>query len=215
MLSFPAQPWQSAKKVATLENSRRSFAATISSITPRLYLSGYMPASNAEQLTEQGITHVVSVLNLVPDIPPCIPDGHQLHIRVEDRGDEDIAAHFELAIKFIRSSLEENETNKVLVHCVMGVSRSATIVCAYLIATTGMNAIDSIEFVQTRRRIVCPNLGFRCQLELHAAKYGKAEVVAPVNWSKRVSSRLAGQFQSLKTSMARPSLEEVKGRTRS
>ena len=47
----------------------------------------------------------------------------------------------------------------------MGISRSATVVCAYLVATTSMNATEAIEYVQERRSVACPNLGFRHQLE--------------------------------------------------
>lgn len=49
----------------------------------------------------------------------------------------------------------------------MGVSRSATVVCAYLVATMSMTAPESISFVQSKRGIVCPNLGFRHQLEAY------------------------------------------------
>lgn len=49
----------------------------------------------------------------------------------------------------------------------MGVSRSATVVCAYLIATMSMTAPESISFVQSKRGIVCPNIGFRHQLEAY------------------------------------------------
>lgn len=50
-------------------------------------------------------------------------------------------------------------------HCFMGVSRSAIVVCAYLVATTTKDAIESIQFVQSQRGIVNPNLGFRRQLD--------------------------------------------------
>ena len=49
----------------------------------------------------------------------------------------------------------------------MGISRSATVVCAYLVATTPLSAPDAIEFVRGRRGVVCPNLGFRQQLETY------------------------------------------------
>ena len=53
----------------------------------------------------------------------------------------------------------------------MGVSRSATVVCAYLIAANGMSASEAIAFVTQRRAIVSPNIGFRAQLEIYAEKY--------------------------------------------
>ena len=53
----------------------------------------------------------------------------------------------------------------------LGISRSATVVCAYLIATTNLSAVESIAHVQSLRGIVCPNLGFRQQLGEYAARY--------------------------------------------
>jgi protein-tyrosine phosphatase len=52
----------------------------------------------------------------------------------------------------------------------MGISRSATVVCAYLIAETGMTGPASIEFVRSKRPIVSPNVGFRQQLDEYAVK---------------------------------------------
>ena len=50
----------------------------------------------------------------------------------------------------------------------MGISRSATVVCAYLVATAKMTPDEALVAVKTKRGIVCPNLGFRRQLEEYA-----------------------------------------------
>lgn len=52
----------------------------------------------------------------------------------------------------------------------MGISRSATVVCAYLIAQEGMTGPTAIEFVRERRPIICPNIGFQRQLDEYAVK---------------------------------------------
>jgi atypical dual specificity phosphatase len=52
----------------------------------------------------------------------------------------------------------------------MGISRSAAVVCAYLIVTTKMTADEALNAVKEKRAIVCPNLGFRRQLEEYAAQ---------------------------------------------
>jgi protein-tyrosine phosphatase len=57
------------------------------------------------------------------------------------------------------------------VHCFQGISRSATVVCAYLIATKRMLGVESIEFVQAKRGIVCPNNGFRQQLVTYSHRF--------------------------------------------
>lgn len=53
----------------------------------------------------------------------------------------------------------------------MGISRSATVVSAYLIATKKIRGANAIAFVQKKRPIVCPNLGFRQQLDVYASKH--------------------------------------------
>ena len=53
----------------------------------------------------------------------------------------------------------------------LGISRSATVVCAYLIATTNLSANESIAHVQSLRDVVNPNFGFRQQLEEYATRY--------------------------------------------
>lgn len=44
-------------------------------------------------------------------------------------------------------------------------SRSAAVVCAYILATTNLSPSETIDFVVSRRCIVAPNTGFRKQLE--------------------------------------------------
>lgn len=62
----------------------------------------------------------------------------------------------EVAILFI-------SPDKLLVHCVMGRSRSATLFLAYLMIYKNMTVVDAIDHVKRRRRII-PNWGFLKQL---------------------------------------------------
>lgn len=54
-------------------------------------------------------------------------------------------------------------SDKLLVHCVMGRSRSATLFLAYLMIEEKMTLVDAIEQVKQRRQII-PNWGFLKQL---------------------------------------------------
>ncbi|XP_057213372.1 dual specificity protein phosphatase 26-like isoform X2 [Triplophysa rosa] len=61
---------------------------------------------------------------------------------------------------------------KILVHCHVGVSRSATIVLAYLMLKHNMTLVDSINTVKEGRGVI-PNRGFLRQLiDLHIKLYG-------------------------------------------
>ncbi|KAH7913850.1 protein-tyrosine phosphatase-like protein [Hygrophoropsis aurantiaca] len=175
MISFPASSWQGAlvektKTQKTGKSPRRAAdptygrAATL--ILPRLYLADLFTASNEAQLAQLGITHVVSVMEFAPSFPPTV---NTLHIPVADLPETDILRHLENTTTFISDALGSSEDSKVLVHCFQGISRSATVVCAYLLATTPMSPAQSLAFVKAKRGIVEPNVGFKRQL----AVYGK------------------------------------------
>lgn len=53
---------------------------------------------------------------------------------------------------------------KVYVHCVQGVSRSATICLAYLIYNQRMNYQEGFNYLKEKRPIVNPNMTFIAQL---------------------------------------------------
>ena len=60
----------------------------------------------------------------------------------------------------------------------MGVSRSATVVCAYLIAAMEMTPDEALAAVKKKREIVNPNIGFMFQLDdyamgLHGGEVGR------------------------------------------
>lgn len=58
----------------------------------------------------------------------------------------------------------KSQNGKVLVHCQAGVSRSATICIAYLMATRRLRMEEAYKYVKSRRRIVSPNFNFMGQL---------------------------------------------------
>lgn len=58
----------------------------------------------------------------------------------------------------------KSQNGKVLVHCQAGISRSATICIAYLMATRRLRMEEAYKYVKSRRRIVSPNFSFMGQL---------------------------------------------------
>jgi len=173
MTSFPALSWQSSL-VADIKpksnNSDPRFGRVASLILPRLYLSDFFTARDKGEMTRLGITHMVSVMERTPTTMSHVP---KYHVPIADTWDADILTHLGGTTEFIGQALAENENNKVLVHCFQGISRSATVVCAYVIAqaANGMTAAEAIDFVRAKRGIVCPNVGFRTQLATYSEQF--------------------------------------------
>lgn len=92
-------------------------------------------------------------------------------IPVDDSQYSDLLIELPKACQFIEEAISEG--GKVLVHCVMGISRSATTVCAYLMKTEGLKPNEALGRLMDARAEVCPNAGFvnqlvifeRCQYE--------------------------------------------------
>ena len=82
-------------------------------------------------------------------------------LRLNDVWTEDIARYFEESAQFIDDAINGN--GKVLVHCLAGVSRSATIVIAYIMSRHKKPADEALKLVCAKRRIR-PNEGFLKQL---------------------------------------------------
>ena len=77
---------------------------------------------------------------------------------------------FYRAIDFIQNA-QKNKQN-VLIHCIQGVSRSISIVIAYIIFKLGYDYKKAELFVKQKRGIACPNNGFMVELiQFHKRLY--------------------------------------------
>ena len=111
-------------------------------------------------LAANGITHIVSVSpQPAPTFPPAM---FCLHLPVYDSFAALIAAHFDEACEFIGAALDSD--GRVLVHCWKGVSRSATIVLAYVMRSQRLQYEAALITVRDRRPCIEPNPGFQTQL---------------------------------------------------
>ncbi|KAH8106442.1 hypothetical protein DFH11DRAFT_1238621 [Phellopilus nigrolimitatus] len=81
-----------------------------------------------------------------------------------------------------RSYVASIRKPKVLVHCVMGISRSTTVVCAYLMATRHLSFPAALMLIRRRRPQVHPNYGFRRQLTIFAVCDYFTDFPAPVSY---------------------------------
>jgi hypothetical protein len=130
-------------------------------ILPRIFVGNIHDAQNLERLNQNGITHII---NATPDLPLFWENQYQyLRIGVLDLPSESIRKHFDKAFQFIDEKLQ-NKTNKILVHCSAGISRSPTLVLAYMIKKYQMKFDEAFNKMRQLRQIVDPNVSFILQL---------------------------------------------------
>lgn len=139
---------------------------------PGLFIGSYYDLLQSDSLKQHNITHVLSVQNAgMVRLATLGREFNHLWIDADDFEDELLCLKFEEIVDFIKGGMENG---RVFVHCVAGVSRSATSLSAYLIHEHGMSDKEAIATIKHVRSQVNPNSGFREQLEvfyLNDAKY--------------------------------------------
>jgi protein-tyrosine phosphatase len=98
-------------------------------------------------------------------------------LEIEDSPFQDIQPSILSSLEFILDSQKEKEKN-ILIHCAAGISRSPTIVLAYLMKYHEMNLNDALRFVQEKRPIIHPNPGFQKQLQEYANELNLSGLIA-------------------------------------
>ncbi|XP_029650888.1 serine-rich adhesin for platelets isoform X2 [Octopus sinensis] len=130
-------------------------------IFPFLYLGSEWNASNYEELEENGVT---SILNISREIDNFFPEKFEyMNVREFDNEFTDLMKHWKRTHEFIRKTKEDN--GKVLVHCKMGISRSASTVIAYKMKEDCCTFKEAFDFVKEKRGVIKPNKAFIAQLK--------------------------------------------------
>jgi hypothetical protein len=81
---------------------------------------------------------------------------------LDDTDDAPLLEYVSDATKFINDHRMQGEN--VLVHCMMGKSRSAAVAMAYLIQNRQLQVQEAFDFLKSKRSVVQPNFGFLQQL---------------------------------------------------
>ncbi|XP_039746826.1 LOW QUALITY PROTEIN: protein phosphatase Slingshot [Pararge aegeria] len=132
-------------------------------IFDHVYLGSEWNASNFEELQRNGVRHILNVTREIDNFFPGMFD--YLNIRVYDDEKTDLLKHWDNTFKYINKA--RNEGSKVLVHCKMGISRSASVVIAYAMKAFNWNFDKALRHVKAKRSCIKPNNNFLNQLETY------------------------------------------------
>lgn len=140
-------------------SSRIGIFGQISEITDYLYLSG-AGVLKPEKLKQKRITFIV---NATTEEPNAYLQGiDYLKIRVDDNPYARLSEHFDIVADKVKAV--KDTRGKVLIHCVAGVSRSASLVIVYLMKHEKMTLRQAYHYVKAARPIIRPNVGFWKQM---------------------------------------------------
>lgn len=158
-------PWNNSEQLPREFEFRKDkiafFEKDCSRIADHVYLGSDAVAKNREILRQNGITHV---LNCVGFVCPEYFKGDLVYktLWLRDSPTEDITSILYDVFDYFEDIREQG--GRVLVHCCQGVSRSTSLVIAYLMWRKGQSFEDAFQYVKAARDVANPNMGFACQL---------------------------------------------------
>ena len=142
--------------IDSIENYIENFNALFGCCTyiiDNIFLGSSFNASNEDLLDNLKIKRIV---NISYDIPNYHNNLDYFYLKMKDDGiDEFNKEQLDNIINFIKK-----DNNNVLIHCMMGRSRSATVVLYYLIKIHNMTLDESLEYLLSKRYVVNPSLKF-------------------------------------------------------
>nr|XP_009669488.1 PREDICTED: dual specificity protein phosphatase 13 isoform A-like [Struthio camelus australis] len=152
----------SLKEIEQLLNTRGPSCNHVDEVWPNLFLGDLVTAHNRFVLWKMGVTHVLNAAHGTvysqggQDFYGATIDYYG--VPAYDLPDFDISQFFFSAAEFIHKALNTPGA-KILVHCAVGVSRSASLVLAYLMINHHLSLVEAIKTVKEHRWI-SPNRGF-------------------------------------------------------
>lgn len=148
---------ETRRELMEMERNKKYLSPEINCIIEdKVYLGNYDQAKLKEKLKEIGITHILVCGTGLEKLYPN--DFQYEQYEIEDLEEEDIKQYFKPAIEFIEKS------DKVFIHCHAGVSRSSTIVIAYIMWKNKLTFEEAYKFVKSKRSVIYPNDKFKKEL---------------------------------------------------
>ncbi|KAM9191135.1 protein phosphatase Slingshot homolog 3 isoform 3-T3 [Mergus octosetaceus] len=156
-----------------------------SCIFPHLYLGSEWNAANLEELQQNRITHILNVAREIDNFFPAL--FTYMNVRVYDEEAAELLPHWNDTFLFL--SDVKARGGRALVHCRMGLSRSAATVLAYAMKEFGWPLERALRHVRCCRPGVLPNPGFMRQLDFYQGILSASR--HSVLWEPRAAERVS------------------------
>ncbi|XP_066254419.1 dual specificity protein phosphatase 14-like isoform X2 [Euwallacea similis] len=143
----------------TLEMALRK--SHISVLTDHLILTS-AAFVNSGIIDAVGITCVISAAPELPLVPLSEEVTLFHRVNVLDSSDSNISQYFDEVADVIEQVAASG--GRTLIHCLAGISRSATFCIAYLMKHRRISLLEAYNYVKARRPRIKPNCGFFKQL---------------------------------------------------
>lgn len=129
-------------------------------IADGLFLGSYAAAQDRRAMQKRGVTHALIV-------HPTLPEPHPQHFKYSRAPllDDPAANMLEVlpdALAFLGNARKEKK--KVYVFCMKGISRSSSVIIAWIMLEKGLGFDEAWKMCEEKRPIVYPNIGFQQQL---------------------------------------------------
>jgi len=126
-----------------------------------IFLGSLAAANNVYILEKYDVKHVLSFLDFSPQL--TCPDKFSYTLFfMHDNVQQDILSSIRKAIPMIEIAAQKKEN--VFIHCHMGISRSVSVVIAWLMWKKNMSFEHALQMVKRHRYFAQPNFNFCNQL---------------------------------------------------
>ncbi|XP_067911299.1 dual specificity protein phosphatase 18-like [Heterodontus francisci] len=168
------RPNSTLKSISSLHSVRSTPRLSgLAQITHSLYLSNAVASQNQSLLLASGVTCIISVTPEV--ISSMFPGTEYINIPIADSPSSQLNEYFDMVADKIHHV--EKLHGRTLLHCVAGISRSATLCLAYLMKYHHTSLVEAHAWLRACRPIIRPNSGFWKQLIVYEDRlFGKTSI---------------------------------------
>ncbi|KAH9810987.1 protein-tyrosine phosphatase-like protein [Melampsora americana] len=144
--------------------SSSSTPINMNQIIPKLFIGDFNSSQSISTLKSNQIQNIVSAMKQSYELPD---EFNLFKVPIDDTDKTNVSEWFDIVANWIQARLDDPNGFGVLVHCAAGVSRSTTLVAAYLMKAQKLTAEEAVFYISSKRPQVQPTEFFIYQLEMY------------------------------------------------